>query len=282
MTPSRTAAAVAALIVLVAATTAFAATRGGKEDPSRDQASEPSRGASGGAGVSGVAVPEPMSLPIASPPPRPGPDEPIVTPDRGVTVTGSAIVEAAPDQSEWSFGVQEQGETARQALDRASAAANRLVAALRGEGIAERDLRTEQVSVWPNHDGRGISGYVASTSVRTLVRDLDRAGRVVDAAVNAGSNQISGPNLATADRDALYRQALAAALDQARASAQALAQRAGVQLGPVIAIRESGSVSPPVYAEAAAVAEDSARTMPIQGGRQQIAATVTVTFALGG
>jgi uncharacterized protein len=280
MTPSRTAAAVVAL-VLVAGTVAFAATRGGEADPRREHVSEPYPGSSGGAGVSDVAVPEPMSLPIASPPPRPGPDEAIELPDRGITVSGSAIVEATPDQSEWSFGVQEQGETARQALDRASAAANRLVAALRGEGVAERDLRTEQVSVWPNHDGRGISGYVASTSVRTLVRDLDRAGRVVDAAVNAGSNQLSGPNLATADRDAAYRQALAAALDQARASAQALAQRAGAQLGPVIAIRESGSVSPPVY-EAAAVAEDSARTMPIQGGRQQIAASVTVTFSLGG
>ncbi|HVM16260.1 MAG TPA: SIMPL domain-containing protein [Gaiellaceae bacterium] len=287
MTPSRIAAAVSVVVLAASVAVALAATRaGGGDAVDAARASAPQGGSAGaGAGSSGstgaVAASEPMSLPVVSSDPV-APADPGEPPQRGITVTGSAVVEAAPDQSEWSFGVQEQGETARQALDRASEAANRLVAALRREGIGERDLRTEQVSVWPNHDGRGISGYVASTSVHVLVRDVERAGRVVDAAVSAGANQVSGPNLSSSDRDAVYRQALAAALQQARANAQALAREAGAELGGVVAIRESGSAPPPVHARMApAVAEDAA-AVPIEPGRQQIGATVTVTFALGG
>jgi uncharacterized protein len=268
MSRARLAAAAAVAVGLVAGAVALAAVRdGGAGDPGEAAVPAP---------LPEPGAIEPAYVPVAAPA---APDA-AEAPERGVTVTGSAVVEAAPDRSEWSFGVQASGETAREALDRASEAARRLVAALRAEGVREQDLRTEQVSVWPHHDGRGVSGYVASTSVRTLVRDLDRAGRVVDAAVGAGANQVSGPGLASGDRDTLYRQALAAAFVQARASAEALARRAGAELGPALAIRESGSASPPVYADAAVTAE-ARESVPIQPGRLQVSATVTVTFALG-
>lgn len=285
MNPSRLAPAAiaAAALALLAGGVAFAVIGGDAEEPSAAERGTPLGGGStGSAGAApDVAVAEPMPMPIVSSDPRPGPDGSGSMPAQGITVTGTAVVEATPDRSEWSFGVQEQGETARQALDRAAEAATGIVAALRRQGVAERDLRTDQVSVWPNYDGRGSSGYVASTSVRTLVRDLGRASAVVDAAVTAGANQVSGPGLAASDRDAHYRQALAAALDQARANAQALAQRAGTQLGAVVAIRESGSSSPPAY-EAAVAADEARAAMPIQPGRQEISASVVVTFAIGG
>jgi len=205
MSPSRLVPALvaAASLALLAGAVAFAVAGPGDDAPAG--AAEPgiapgggssgSIGAPGSVGAPDAAVGEARSLPVVtSDPPVPhGGDG--SAPPRGITVTGTAIVEGTADESEWSFGVQAQADDARTALAEAAEAANRLVAALRREGVAERDMRTENVSVWPTHDERGgVSGYTASTSVRTLVRDLARAGRVVDAAVAAGANQVSGPS----------------------------------------------------------------------------------------
>jgi uncharacterized protein len=112
--------------------------------------------------------------------------------------------------------------------------------------------------------------------VSVRVRNLDRAGPVVDAAVGAGANQVYGPSLTRSDQEAVYRGALKAAYADARAKAQALADAAGVTLGAMTSTVEGGASAPMPLA--AGRAEDAKAT--IEPGTQEIQASVSVTFAV--
>ena len=195
---------------------------------------------------------------------------------RTFTTNGVGTVTTVPDRAHFSFGVQVQARTASQALEASEAQIRRVVSALRGAGVAAADIQTEQVSLMPqsSEDGREIVGYMAVSSVSVRVRDLGRAGAVVDAAVGAGANQVSGPALIRSDQDTLYRNALRAAYADAREKAQALAAAAGVTLGAAKAIVEGGGAMP------LAEGRDAAATATIEPGTQELQATVTVTFAV--
>jgi uncharacterized protein len=197
----------------------------------------------------------------------------------GITVTGSGSARTVPDVSDWSFGVEADADTATAALRDAAQATRRIIGALRNAGVSKRDLRTEQVSLYPRmaDDGRTVTGYSASSSVAATVRDIGKAGHVVDAAVAAGANQVSGPMLSVSDSKAQYQAAVAAALDDARSRAQAIADKAGVTLGQPVAIIENGGGGYPVPAYADAL---RAAAVPIEPGTQEISATLTVTFAI--
>jgi len=197
---------------------------------------------------------------------------------RSISATGSGTVNAVPDRAQFSFGVQSQARTASAAIQAADAALQRIVAALRQAGVAAADIQTEQLSLSPrtNDEGVEILGYTAVSSVSVRVRDLDRAGAVVDAAVAAGANQVYGPSLVRANQDALYRNALRAAYADARGKAQALADAAGVQLGAMTSTVEGGGGAIPL---AAGRMEDT-KAASIEPGTQEIQATVTVTFAV--
>jgi uncharacterized protein YggE len=119
------------------------------------------------------------------------------------------------------------------------------------------------------------SGFVA-TNVASAEATLAGAGALIDAAVAAGANTISGPTLSRTDVDALYNQALAAAVDDAAERASVLAQAAGRSLGRVIGITEAGS-APVAFAAKASAAQDST---PVVSGPQETTATVSVTYEL--
>ena len=121
------------------------------------------------------------------------------------------------------------------------------------------------------------NGFGASNVVVATI-DVDHAGALIDAAVEAGANQVNGPSLSVADQGLLYRKALTAAMADARKSAETLAEAAGRPLGQVTAVAESGQNEPtPMYAKAQA----SDTGTPVEAGVQQVTASVTVTFALG-
>lgn len=199
----------------------------------------------------------------------------------GITVVGTGSVTATPDTAEWSFGVQTSADTADAALGANSAVMEKVMAALREAGLAEDDLQTEQVSVYPrtSDDGISIVGYDASNTVRATIHDLSQAGGIVDAAVAAGANQVYGPSLTVSDAEAHYGAAIDAAFDDARARAAAIAEKAGVELGAPVAIVEGGGGGAvPYYGRAAA---EAAEDVAIEPGTQDVAATLTVTFAIG-
>jgi uncharacterized protein len=198
----------------------------------------------------------------------------------GITVVGTGSVSVTPDTAEWSFGVHTTGETANAALGSNSKSMDRIVAALRTAGIPRDDLQTEQVSVYPrvSDDGRSIVGYDASNTVRATIRDLDEAGRIVDAAVAAGANEVYGPSLTVSDTDAQYRAAVEEAFADARRRAEAIAGNAGVTLGAPVAIVEGSEGGALPYA--ATLRDEAAAEVGIEPGKQDVAASLTVTFAI--
>lgn len=201
-------------------------------------------------------------------------------PSGGITVTGTGIVESLPDQAEFTLGVSSKGPTAREALATNSERMRRVLDALLAAGVAKEDVQTQDVSVSQSYSSEGrVDGYSAHNSVSVTIRNLAKAGSVLDAASNAGANDVYGPTLTRSDQDELRAKALSAAVDNARAKAQALADAASVRLGSVTAISESGGGTPMPYFDA--VLSKRAPEAPIEPGKQDIQATVRVTFAIG-
>src|SRR5215468_4665176 len=120
---------------------------------------------------------------------------------RSITVNGSGMVSTTPNQADFTFGVTTNGGTATAALSANARLMNRVIAALKAEGIAAADIQTAEVSLSPNRNDNGdrILNYTASNSVTARVHPLSKAGPVVDAAVRAGVNEISGPSLTSSD-----------------------------------------------------------------------------------
>ena len=199
---------------------------------------------------------------------------------RTVTVTGTASVQAVPNRAGFSAGVSSDAATAQAALAANAVKAAQVIAALRSEGVARTDLQTQDVSVSPRWDDSGQkNGFTAHTSVQVDVQDVRSAGRLIDAAVAAGANETSGPSFDRGDRDALYRDALKQAFAEARLKAATLAGEAGASLGRVVRIEESPANPGPVPYEMRALADTPT---PVEPGKQEIQATVTVTFSMSG
>jgi uncharacterized protein YggE len=203
---------------------------------------------------------------------------PADTSSGGITVLGTGSTNVTPDRASFAFGTVSQAATANAALAASSQSVARVVAALKKAGVAQADIQTADVSLSPrmNNNGDEIVGYTASNTVTATVRKIGAAGDIVDAAVAAGANQVSGPNLLASDQDAAYRNALKAAVADARAKAETLANASSATLGKITAIVEGGGAAPMPLA---AGAKDS--SVPIEPGTQSIEATVSVTFAFG-
>jgi uncharacterized protein YggE len=196
-------------------------------------------------------------------------------PGDSVTVSGNGSVTAVPTTAVLSLGVDSRAATAKAALAANAREMRQVIDAVKAAGGS--NVGTQSVSLsqvfGPNGDP---TGFGASNVVSATV-DLDRAGAVIDAAVGAGANQVNGPTLSVADQDTLYRQALKAAVADARLNAETIAAAAGRSLGKVTSVVENSASTPvPMFAKTASA--DVAT--PVEAGTQQTSATVTVTFAL--
>jgi uncharacterized protein len=198
---------------------------------------------------------------------------------RTITVHGTGIVTSVPTSAAFTFGVSANGATAAGALTANGRQMNKVIAALKAKGIAAADIQTAELSVNANRNPTGtrIIGYTATNSVTALVKRIADAGPVIDTAVAAGANELSGPTLSSTDQQALSRQALHAAVADARARASVIARAAGVGLGRVLSVSEPTSTPIPF---ASADAGRAAAT-PVEAGTVQTEADVTVTFAIG-
>jgi uncharacterized protein len=194
-----------------------------------------------------------------------------------ITVSGNGMVTTVPDRASFGFTVETRAATAAAALAQNATQTRAVIAAVKGAGVADDDVQTAQVSLMPqtSNDGTSITGYVAANTITAKIRDLARAGRVIDAAVGAGATSVSGPSLFKGDTDALYREALKNAVADARTKATALAAAANQTLGHVQSIVEGGATPLPV---AIGKATPDAGSTPIEPGTTEITATVTVTF----
>ena len=202
------------------------------------------------------------------------------TAPKTITVTGNGSVDVVPDQAGFEFTVDTKAATAKAALAQNANAAAAVVAAIKDAGVAAADIQTSQVSLSPqtNENGTEITGYDASTTV-SVTSAIAKAGTIVDAAVGAGADGVSGPSLSLSDQDAQYRAALKLAVANALAKAQTLASAGGLSLGGVQTIVEGSAPSPIVWG--AAKAAPTAGGVAIEPGTQSVDATVTVTYEAG-
>ncbi|MFV0309425.1 MAG: SIMPL domain-containing protein [Desertimonas sp.] len=205
--------------------------------------------------------------------------------DRVVSVIGRGTVSVTPDIATIWMGVQVQSPTTQDALDALGEKANALVATLTALGIADEDVQTAGLSLWPTYGDGGtvVEGYEASTNVNVTVRDLDRAGEVIDAAqgfVGDGFT-LGGINFGSSDPEGSMQEARVEAIDSARRRAEQYAGAAGLEVGEVLQIIEQGSAE--VMMARSDVAFDTAEAqaaVPIEAGQQELTATVTVVFEL--
>jgi uncharacterized protein YggE len=197
---------------------------------------------------------------------------------RTITVNGSGIASSVPDRAQFDFGVTTTAKSASEALAANTAAMTKVVAALKAHGIADADLQTSVVSLSPSYNTSQttITGYSATNTVTAVIRNLNQAGAIIDAAVSAGANQVNGPNLTTEDQHTLDQQALRAAVADAHTRATTIATANNVSLGTVQTITETTTNPIPITA----AGRTAAPSTPIQPGTIQTEADITVTYTI--
>ncbi|MCL4767615.1 MAG: SIMPL domain-containing protein [Hyphomicrobiaceae bacterium] len=202
---------------------------------------------------------------------------------RRISISASATVTAEPDIALISTGVVSEAQTAREALERNTAAMRRLIEGLKAAGIEGRDIQTTSFNVEPRYeqakDGRppAIVGYRVLNDVRITTRDIGRLGEVLDRAVTLGANQIGGIQFEVSKSETLKDEARREAMANARRRAQLFAAAAGVELGEVLRIEEDvqeDGPRPVPYARALKA------SVPIERGTATLEARVSVTWAL--
>lgn len=209
-----------------------------------------------------------------------------------LSVSGEGRATRAPDLAMFSAGVTSQAATAGAAMSANAAQMNKVIAALKGAGIADKDVQTSQISLNPVYGDQQVGpngvmraprivGYQATNTVSVKQRDLKSFGKVLDTLVASGANEVNGPNFQLDNPDAAMDEARVAAIKAARARAELYAKAAGLRVVRILTISESGGYSPPqpvMYVKAAMMA-DAAPT-PVAAGQLDLTANVSVQFEL--
>jgi hypothetical protein len=202
---------------------------------------------------------------------------------RTLTVTGSGQALLTPDIAYVTIGVHTENKNAAEAVAANNTQAQAVTDALKGAGIAAKDIRTTNFSIYPQqqYDDKGqLQGvtYVVDNSVYVTVRDLTKVGSLLDTAVKAGANSISGIQFDVADKTKALSDARKAAVTNATEIATELASAADVTLGPVQSINIYGNTPAPVYDTRAMAVEAAA--VPVSPGQLNITVDVQVVFQI--
>ncbi len=203
---------------------------------------------------------------------------------RTITVSGTGMVTLTPDIAYIYIGVQTQNASASTAVSDNTTQAQAVIAAIKGFGVDDKDIKTTNFSIYPQqqYDNNGhLTGviYQVNNTVYVTVRDLTKLGDLLDATVKAGANNINSIEFDVADKTAALAQARQAAVDNAKAQADQLTKATGVQLGEVQTIAYSDS-TPPVPVPFAAADHLAASSVPVSAGTLQISTTVTIVYGI--
>ncbi|MFO8060429.1 MAG: SIMPL domain-containing protein [Bacillota bacterium] len=198
-----------------------------------------------------------------------------------ITVSGLGEVMAAPDAGQIEIGVHTQQRTAEGALETNSREMQAVVDALTQLGVDDADIQTSRFSVHPVYERREaetsvLVGFRAENRVRIRVRDLEKMGEVIDAAVQAGANQVHSIEMSVSDPADLEEEALRLAVRDARQRAEVAADESGVRIVGVRRIDIAGGGGAPLLRAESA---DSFGT-PIMPGQVNIRVNVNVTFEI--
>lgn len=204
---------------------------------------------------------------------------PVHAAEKLVTVTGEATIAVAPDTATMRIGVSSQEKTAREASEANAKQMTSVLAAIKSAGIADRDVQTSRLSLQPQYDpNKGtphLTGFQATNQVTVRIRDIDRLPTVLDRAIAAGANEMSGIEFTVSEQSKLLDQARADAIADARRKAELYATAAGAKLGHVVSIAEEGPAPPPRPMQTM-----RAGAVPIAPGEQTLRAIITVSYEL--
>ena len=207
---------------------------------------------------------------------------------QGISVSGEGRASAAPDMAVLGLGVSAKAATVKAANSRVQEAMGDLLDSLEDNGVEEKDIQTSQFSIYPEYDYRNgeqiLTGYRVSHMVQVKVRDIDKAGEVIDDAVEAGGDllQVQSISFTIDDTTALRSEAREEAVADAQAKAEELASLAGVTLGKPTYITESISTPyPQPYFERGGVyAMEEAPVTEISAGELEVVVSVHITYAI--
>jgi uncharacterized protein YggE len=207
---------------------------------------------------------------------------PSSTPGPSINVAGHGEVEGTPDVMTVTMGVQSNDPSAQAALQRNNEHAAALVAALKAQGVAAKDIQTVDLNVSPTFDKNfHVTGYSASNTVSAKLRNLAKAGQVIDAAaLTAGQDvRLQGVSFSIDNTSALVAKARADAIKDALAQGKQLAGAAGVKLGSIRTIDDTGTQLPqPQAFSSSGLVRDAANSVPLEAGSQQLSVDVVVVF----
>jgi uncharacterized protein YggE len=203
-----------------------------------------------------------------------------------VSVSAEARVQRAPDVAEITAGVVTDAPAAAAAMQANARQMSGVVTALQRAGVADRDVQTSGLDLQPQYvygenQPPRLTGYRASNNVRIRLRKLADVGKVIDALVAQGANQISGPSFRLDDPEPALDEARVEAMRRARARADLYARAAGLSVGRVLQITEDTGVRSPQPMRAMRVSAEAAdAATPVAPGEVDLGATVSVTYAL--
>ena len=207
-------------------------------------------------------------------------------PVRTLNVNGSAKVQLSPDIAYISIGVHTENENANKAMNSNNTQATKVIEAIKALGVDPKDIQTTNFSIYPSQQ-YGPSGemlglkYIVDNTVYVTLRDIAKIGDLLGAATEAGANTISGISFDVADKSAALSEARKNAVEDARKTAEELAQAAGVTLGPIQSINYSNYMPTPVYMDAkGGNAAMAAAPVPIQSGTLTISVDVNIVFEI--
>lgn len=218
-----------------------------------------------------------------------------------ISVSGDGEVFASPDIATISFTVRESAKKVSDAQDGVSVKVKAALAGVRKQGVADKDIKTENYSSYPKYEWQEgtvscmsancppsrpgkqvIVGYEVSQLVTVKVRNIEIVNVLVEGLAGAGVTEMQGPNFAIEKEDDLKAQARKQAIDKARAKAEVLARDLGVTLVRIVSFSEGQNY--PMYATMKSVgfgaAEAAAPAPELPQGEQKITSSVTVTYEI--
>ena len=184
------------------------------------------------------------------------------------------------------FEVQEEGPQLKAVSAQVRDKMKKIFQVIKSFGISDKDFQTVSYNIQPKfkYDKNGNEtqrvGYIVSNRVRIILKDLDKAGDVLEAVTEAEVSQVEGPNFGYSDPAKLQIEALKTAVADAHAKAEALALASGSELGKVSSINQTSTVMPvsPVAFRANVAMESNA--VPIAKGQNEVTAQVEVVYTL--
>jgi len=200
-------------------------------------------------------------------------------------ISATGEVTRVPDVAIISAGVVSRSASASGALQDTANRMSQVLAALKRAGVADRDIQTSNVSLnpeyrYPENQSPQLVGYTASNNVTVRFRDIRSSGKILDALVTVGANQINGPTLTVDKPESALDEARAKAVAIGRARAELYAHSLGLRVVRIVSVNESGGYAVPPPAPMMMMAQARKADTSIEAGEQKLQVNVAMTFEL--